>query len=69
MKTTKPVLLGKIEGSPPEPVAWTHQYKGARVFYTSLGHPKDFQEESFKTLLFNSIEWALATPLQRVSAK
>ena len=66
---SKPLLLGKVEGKAPEPIAWTHQYKNARVFYTSLGHPNDFKEESFKTLLRNAIEWSLAKPLEQASAK
>jgi len=66
---SKPLLLGKVEGKAPEPLAWTHQYKNARVFYTSLGHPNDFKEESFKTLLRNAVEWSLAKPLERTSAK
>jgi len=46
-----------------EPVAWTHDYKGARVFYTSLGHPDDFHDPAFRTLLVNSIYWALKQPV------
>jgi len=42
-----------------EPVAWTHDDRGARIFYTSLGHAKDFEEESFRRLLVNAIQWAL----------
>ena len=60
----KPLLIGEVDGHPPEPVAWTHQYKGARVFYTSLGHPDDFKEESFRNLLKNGIEWALQQHLK-----
>jgi type 1 glutamine amidotransferase len=66
---SKPLLLGKIEGNPPEPVAWTHEYKGARVFYTSLGHPNDFKEESFRLLLRNAMEWTLGQSLNRVQSK
>jgi len=40
-----------------EPIAWTRQYKGARIFYTSLGHQKDFEEESYLRLLTNAILW------------
>ncbi len=40
-----------------EPIAWTRQYKGGRVFYTSLGHPKDFAQESYLRLLTNAIFW------------
>jgi len=43
----------------PNPIAWTKTYKGARVFYTSLGHPKDFEVESTRRLLINGIYWAL----------
>jgi type 1 glutamine amidotransferase len=40
-----------------EPVAWTRVYKGGRVFYTSLGHPKDFEEESYLRLISNAVFW------------
>jgi type 1 glutamine amidotransferase len=40
-----------------EPIAWTRTYKGGRVFYTSLGHPKDFEEASYLRLLANAILW------------
>jgi type 1 glutamine amidotransferase len=43
----------------PSPVAWTKSYKGARVFYTSLGHPMDLDKESVRRLLINGIYWAL----------
>ena len=41
-----------------EPIAWTRLHKGGRVFYTSLGHQKDFEEESFLRLMSNGILWA-----------
>ena len=65
----KPFLTGTVQGHPPEPIAWTHHYKGARIFYTSLGHPNDFKEESFKRLVRNGIEWALQKPLQKTEVK
>jgi len=43
----------------PNPVAWTKTYNGARVFCTTLGHPKDFDNESMRRLLVNGIYWAL----------
>ncbi len=58
-----PLLIGSVEGQPPEPLAWTNDIKGARVFYTSLGHPKDFQAGPFKQLLVNAIGWALGRDL------
>ena len=41
------------------PVAWTKTYRGARVFFTTLGHPYDFREPAMRKLLVNGIFWAL----------
>jgi type 1 glutamine amidotransferase len=58
--TAKPLLIGKIPDHPAEPIAWTNTNKyGGRVFYTSLGHTDDFQEESFNRLLVNALRWAV----------
>lgn len=40
-----------------EPIAWTREVKGGRVFYTSLGHQKDFLEPSFLRLVSNAVHW------------
>jgi type 1 glutamine amidotransferase len=40
------------------PVAWTNNCNGGRVFYTSLGHPEDFRCSSFRNLVMNGIRWA-----------
>ena len=50
----------------PEPAAWVREYKGARIFYTSLGGPKDFDEPSFRQLLVNALFW---TARREVEAK
>ena len=65
----KPLLTGKSINSNKidkqdeypltQPVAWTKTYKGARVFFTTLGHPKDFEEYSVRRLLMNGIYWAM----------
>lgn len=66
----RPLLQGRVEGFPPEPVAWTHEREGGgRTFYTSLGHPDDFKEASFRRLFSNAIEWALGAPLEPRKAK
>lgn len=59
---TTPLLIGSIPDQPSEPIAWTHEYgpKRARVFYTSLGHPDDFQNPEFRRLLVNAVGWAIA---------
>ncbi len=54
-----PLLMGTIPGHPPEPVAWINHKGNARIFYTSLGHPGDFDIPSFRRLLRNAVLWAL----------
>ncbi len=56
------LLVGTISNAPPEPVAWTHSYRGGKIFYTSLGHPKDFENAAFRQLLVNAIHWSLDLP-------
>lgn len=59
---TRLLLTGHAEAdgeSVSEPVAWTHDYQGARVFYTSLGHPSDFDHAPFRTLLLRAVAWGL----------
>ncbi|HKQ37165.1 MAG TPA: ThuA domain-containing protein [Verrucomicrobiae bacterium] len=62
-KGTTLLLTGSITNQPPEPMAWTHNHKGGRVFYTSLGHPKDFDNPAFRTMLVNAVFWALDQPV------
>ena len=56
----KDILLWGEVGGQREPVAWTHAYKGGRVFYTSLGHPADFADPAFLRLLTNALRWVTA---------
>ena len=69
--TCVPLLWGSVVGDTKgrevveNPVAWTNTCTwadtctGGRVFYTSLGHPQDFEVASFRTLLVSGIRWAL----------
>lgn len=50
------LLEGTIPGHT-EPIAWTRDFKGGRIFYTSLGHPSDFEDPNFLRLLANAIHW------------
>jgi type 1 glutamine amidotransferase len=50
------LLWGSIPGHT-EPIAWTRTHHGARVFYTSLGHPEDFKNPNFLRLLKNALLW------------
>lgn len=62
-KGTTVLVEGRARGvTEPEPVAWTFtRTDGGRSFYTSLGHEKDFAEDSFVRLLTNAIHWCLRT--------
>jgi hypothetical protein len=55
------VVLTGSAGGRVEPIAWTRMAGSSRVFYTSLGHPADFDESQphVRTLLVNGIRWAL----------
>ncbi len=58
--TTTLLLTGRVEGvDQSEPVAWTNERNGQRVFYTSLGGPRDFEIDAFRTMLKNAMEWSL----------
>jgi Trehalose utilisation len=56
-KNVEVILTGSIPDHT-EPIAWTRMNKDQRVFYTSLGHQQDFEEESFLRLVTNGILWA-----------
>ena len=55
------LLTGSIvdaQGAPhSEPIAWTRELAGRRIFYTSLGHPDDFSHADFKRLLAQALFW------------
>ncbi|MDR0560682.1 MAG: cysteine hydrolase family protein [Prevotellaceae bacterium] len=50
------LLTGFNPDKPLEPVLWTN---GNNVIYTSLGHWEDWKIESFRNLMFNSVEYLL----------
>jgi len=51
-----------------QPVAWTREHKGARVFFTTLGHPGDFEQPSMRRLAVNAILWALGREVPKGGA-
>ena len=51
------VLLSGTIPEHTEPIAWVRDYKGGRVFYTSLGHPEDFKNAGFVKMLVNALFW------------
>ncbi len=67
-----PLLTGRaVEGAEPggdyfddpHTVAWTNYYEGengtSRVFFTTLGHPRDFFDENMRRLAIQGFFWAL----------
>ncbi|MDA7644307.1 ThuA domain-containing protein, partial [Verrucomicrobiales bacterium] len=58
-RNTQVLLVGRAgDILPHEPVAWTHETQsGSKVFYTSLGHVKDFENSAFVTMLGNACRW------------
>ena len=53
---TSVLLMGHTDEHS-EPVAWTRLHNGGRIFYTSLGHQKDFDLEPFLRFLAQSVLW------------
>jgi type 1 glutamine amidotransferase len=51
------LLRGGIPGQPVEPLAWTREYQGGRIFYTSLGGQETFRQSEFRRLLANALFW------------
>lgn len=52
------VLLHGQSGEKTEPIAWTRTTdQGGFVFYTSLGHPADFEQDAFLHLLTNAVQF------------
>ena len=56
-KGTTELSSGSIPGQKAEPIAWTHQFGKARIFYTSLGHEDDFKQAAFWQLMENAVRW------------
>jgi type 1 glutamine amidotransferase len=45
----------------PKPIAWRHEFEGARVFYTAIGHvPETFSEPLAIEHIAGGLRWALS---------
>ncbi|SOD80040.1 ThuA domain-containing protein [Spirosoma fluviale] len=69
-KGAVPLLMGKSvnpdKAAIDNPVAWTWKNQwGGKAFMTTLGHPEDFQVESFQRLVINAIHWELGKPIPK----
>ncbi len=48
-------------------VTLVNEYKGGRMFYTSLGVPEDFKDENFRRMLMNAIHWTTRREPARIA--
>lgn len=62
------VLMISTSPEGEEPAAWTRDFQGGRIFYTSLGAQGDFENATFLQLLTNALYWAADRPLPKVQS-
>lgn len=48
-----------------QPLAWTREHKGGRVFYSSLGGVEDFEHRAFARMAANALFWTANRPVAR----
>ena len=53
------VLEGKIPDRPAEPVMWINNQEKRKVFYTSMGHWEDWNNEVFHQIMLNVVDYLL----------
>ena len=53
------LIKGTIPDKPSEPVFWINNNKYGNAIYTSMGHWDDWEIESFKNLMLNSVDYLL----------
>lgn len=66
MSTTLVTLDPQSIGQPdtnPNPLAWTREVDGGRIFYTAMGHTKEsYSDPYFLRHLANGLDWVLSRP-------
>jgi type 1 glutamine amidotransferase len=55
------LLTGTIPEQAPEPLLWVNRNEYGMAVYTSLGHPDDWEMESFQNIMINSVDYLLRT--------
>lgn len=58
------LLRGTIPDQPVEPLAWTREYKGGRIFYSALGAEDTFAKPGFRRMITNALFWAAARKVE-----
>jgi hypothetical protein len=57
--TLDPQSIGEKDVNP-NPVSWTHEFEGARVFYTAMGHTTEsYSDRNFLSHLAAGLRWVL----------
>ena len=56
MKSTAEPLKGK-KNEPMMPVAWTREYKGGRIFTTTMGASQDLESAGTRRMIVNATYW------------
>jgi uncharacterized protein len=57
--TLDPASIGEKDVNP-NPVSWTHEFEGGRVFYTAMGHTAEsYADPDFMRHLSNGLAWVL----------
>lgn len=60
------LMTGRTPGSERlQPLTWTREHRGGRVFYTSLGGIEDFQNQAFARMVANALFWTAHRPVAR----
>ncbi len=63
---TNLLMKAAIPNEQPQPVTWTRKYKGARIFYTSLGGVQDFENSTFRRMIANALFWTAEREVEAV---
>jgi type 1 glutamine amidotransferase len=57
--TLDPASIGEKDVNP-NPVSWSHEFEGGRVFYTAMGHTDEsYADPNFLTHLAGGLRWVL----------
>ncbi len=59
------LMTGSVPNEKPEPCVWARTYKGGRVVYIGVGKVEDFENDTFKRLLVNSLFWTANREVER----
>ena len=57
--TLDPTSIGEKDSNP-NPVSWAHDFEGARIFYTAMGHTEEsYSDQVFMDHLAGGLAWVL----------